>query len=117
MAKLLNSATMSLDSFIVGPGGDASWMTPYLGPNPAIDDVMSGIGALLVGHRTFRGDDPDRSTDREGKPFGGGWSGPQIVLTHLAPDVSMPTGQRQPSDRATAYPVSYPGEGCERTAL
>ena len=50
MAKLLNSATMSLDSFIVGPGGDASWMTPYLGPNPAIDDVMSGIGALLVGH-------------------------------------------------------------------
>ena len=34
MAKLLNSATMSLDGFIAGPGGDASWMTPYVGPNP-----------------------------------------------------------------------------------
>ena len=33
MAKLLNSATMSLDGFIAGPGGDASWRPRYLGPN------------------------------------------------------------------------------------
>ena len=34
MAKLLYSATMSLDAYIAGPGGDMSWLTPYLGPNP-----------------------------------------------------------------------------------
>ena len=29
-------------------------------------------------------------TDKEGKPFGGGWSGPQFVLTHRAPDTPVP---------------------------
>src|SRR3989442_14755641 len=90
MAKLLYSATMSLDGFIAGRGGDMSWMTPYIGPNPAIDDVVGQIGALLVGHRTFRGDDPHKGTDQEGKPFGGGWSGPQFVLTHHVPDTAVP---------------------------
>jgi len=27
---------------------------------------------------------------KEGKPFGGGWSGPQFVLTHRAPDTPLP---------------------------
>jgi dihydrofolate reductase len=90
MAKLLYSATMSLDGFIAGPGGDMSWLTPYIGPNPAVDDVIGQIGALLVGRRTFGGDDPHRGTDKEGKPFGGGWSGPQFVLTHHAPDTAPP---------------------------
>jgi len=90
MAKLLYSATMSLDGFIAGPSGDVSWLTPYLGPNPAIDDAIGQIGALLVGHRTFRGDDPNQGTDSEGKPFGGGWSGPQFVLTHHAPAIAVP---------------------------
>jgi dihydrofolate reductase len=90
MAKLLYSATMSLDGFIAGPGGDASWMTEYLGPNPVVDDVIDKVGALLVGRRTFGGDDPYRDTDKEGEPFGGGWTGPQFVLTHHAPDMSVP---------------------------
>jgi dihydrofolate reductase len=90
MAKLLYSATMSLDGFIAGPGGDASWMTEYLGPNPVVDDVIEKVGALLVGRRTFGGDDPYRDTDKEGEPFGGGWTGPQFVLTHHAPDMSVP---------------------------
>ena len=34
MAKLLYSATVSLDGFIAGPEGDMSWLTEYLGPNP-----------------------------------------------------------------------------------
>ena len=34
MAKLLYSATMLLDGFIAGSGGDMSWLTPCLGPNP-----------------------------------------------------------------------------------
>ncbi len=85
MAKLLYSAAMSLDGFIAGPGGDMSWLTPYLGPDPALDGLTERIGALLVGWRTFSGDDPNRGTDKEGA-FSGTWSGPEIVLTHRVPD-------------------------------
>jgi dihydrofolate reductase len=90
MGKVLYSATMSLDGFITGPGGDMSWLTEYLGPNPTVDEVVGKIGALLVGNRTFRGDDPHKGTTNEGKPFGGGWTGPQFVLTHHAPDTPVP---------------------------
>lgn len=81
---------MSTDGFIAGPDGDMSWLTEHLGPNPTIDDLIGDIGALLVGNRTFRGDDPHRDTSREGEPFGGGWSGPQFVLTHHAPATAVP---------------------------
>jgi dihydrofolate reductase len=90
MAKTLYSATMSLDGFIAGPGGDMSWLTGYLGPNPDVEELIGQIGALLVGNRTFGGDDPHKGTDKEGKPFGGGWSGPQFVLTHRVPDTPVP---------------------------
>ncbi|MER5643576.1 dihydrofolate reductase family protein [Streptosporangium sp. NPDC002524] len=90
MGKMLYSVTMSLDGFIAGPGGDMSWLAEHLGPNPAVDKLIGEIGALLVGNRTFRGDDPHRDTDREGKPFGGGWTGPQFVLIHQIPDTPMP---------------------------
>jgi dihydrofolate reductase len=90
MGKVLYSATMSLDGFITGPGGDMSWLTEHLGPNPTVDEVVGKIGALLVGNRTFRGDDPHKGTTKEGKPFGGGWTGPQFVLTHHAADTPVP---------------------------
>jgi dihydrofolate reductase len=90
MAKLLYAATMSLDGFIAGPGGDMSWLTEHIGPNPQVEELIGDIGALLVGNRTFRGDDPHKGTAKEGKPFGGGWDGPQFVLTHHAPDDSPP---------------------------
>lgn len=90
MARLLYSVTMSLDGFIAGPGGDMSWLTEHIGPNPTVDEVIGRIGALLVGNRTFRGDDPHRGTPKEGKPFGGGWDGPQFVLTHHVPDTAVP---------------------------
>ena len=81
---------MSLDGFIAGPGGDMSWLTEHLEPNPAVDEIIGNIGALLVGNRTFRGDDPYKGTSKEGNPFGGGWTGPQFVLTHHAPDTPVP---------------------------
>jgi dihydrofolate reductase len=81
MAKLLYAATTSLDGFIAGPGGDMQWLNRYLGPNAAVGELIPQIGALLVGHNTFGGDDPNRGTEKEG-PFGGAWSGPQFVLTH-----------------------------------
>lgn len=84
MAKLLYGATMSVDGFIAGPGGDMSWLTDFVGPRPSTADLVSNVGALLVGNRTFRGDDPNKGTDREG-PFGGTWHGPQFVLTHRPP--------------------------------
>lgn len=97
MAKLLYSAAMSLDGFIAGPGGDMSWLTPYLEPHPTVDELIPRIGALLVGHRTAVGDDPYRGRPGEGEAFGGGWSGPQFVVTHTTPlgpdDVpDIPTG-------------------------
>jgi dihydrofolate reductase len=90
MAKLLYSATMSLDGFIAGHGGDMSWAAEHFGPNPQVDKLIGNIGALLVGNRTFRGDDPYKGTSKEGKPFGGGWDGPQFVLTHHPPANPVP---------------------------
>lgn len=90
MSKLLYSATMSIDGFIAGPGDDMSWLVPYLGPDPAIDELVGEIGALLVGNRTLRGDDPHKGTPTEGEAFGGGWSGPQFVLTHRPPAEPVP---------------------------
>jgi dihydrofolate reductase len=90
MGKTLYSATMSLDGFIAGAGGDMSWLSEYVGgADPLIDDLIKGIGALLIGNRTFHGDDPNRGTPNEG-PFGGAWHGPQFVLTHHAPTAPVP---------------------------
>jgi dihydrofolate reductase len=91
MGKLLYSVTMSVDGFIAGHGGDMSWMAKYLGPNPLVDDLVGRIGSLLVGRRTFGGDDPYRGdADKEGRAFGGGWDGPQFVVTHRIPDEPVP---------------------------
>jgi dihydrofolate reductase len=80
-STLLYSATMSVDGFIAGVGGDMSWLTEYLAGGPEIEELAASVGALLVGKRTFDGDDPNRGTDAEGA-FGGTWHGPTVVLTH-----------------------------------
>ena len=85
MAKLLYSATMSLDGYIAGPGGDMSWLTEHLGgENPTADRLLAGVGAILAGNGTFGGDDPNRGTESEGA-FGGQYHGPVFVLTHRPP--------------------------------
>ncbi len=90
MAKLLYSATMSLDGFIAGPGGDMSWLTEHLGePNPTAERLLEQIGAVLIGNRTFGGDDPNKATDKEGA-FGGQYEGPVVVLTHRPPAEPVP---------------------------
>ncbi|AVT31735.1 MULTISPECIES: dihydrofolate reductase family protein [unclassified Plantactinospora] len=90
MATFLYSASMSLDGFIAGPGGDMSWLTRHLGPNPTIDDLIGRVGAILAGNRSYGGDDPYRDTPQQGEAFGGGWSGPQFVLTHRPPERPVP---------------------------
>ena len=91
MATLVCSATTSLDGFVAGPGGDMSWLGADL---PAIDvdldALTAGIGALLIGRRTYGGDDPNRGTDAEGA-FGGRWHGPSFVLTHRPPEGPAPS--------------------------
>ncbi|MFC0533245.1 dihydrofolate reductase family protein [Phytohabitans kaempferiae] len=89
MAKTLYSATMSLDGFIAGAGGDMSWLKPYFGPNPEADGLVDRIGSLLIGRRTFDGDDPNKGTEQEGA-FSGAWSGPSFVLTHRPPAEPVP---------------------------
>jgi dihydrofolate reductase len=84
-ARTLYSCTMSLDGFLAGPGGDMQWLRPHLGPNPLAEDLVGRIGSLLVGRRTYDGDDPNRGTEHEGA-FGGQWQGPVVVLTHRPPD-------------------------------
>ena len=90
MAKFLYSAAMSLDGFIAGPGGDMSWLTPYDEPNPAVDELITRTAVILVGNRTFGGDDPLKGQPGEGEAFGGGWDGPQFVLTHRPPAEPVP---------------------------
>ncbi|MEU8815337.1 dihydrofolate reductase family protein [Actinoplanes sp. NPDC048796] len=99
MAQVLYSVQMSLDGYIAGPGGDMSWLAPHLGPNPTADALVDRIGAMLVGRRTFGGDDPNKGTDKEGA-MSGAWEGPQFVLTHEpprdpVPGVTFVTGLRE----------------------
>jgi dihydrofolate reductase len=91
MAKVIYSATMSLDGFIAGPGGDMSWLTDHLGdvPDEAADELFRRTGAILAGRRTHDGDDPNRGTDAEGA-FGGRYDGPYFVLTHRVPERPVP---------------------------
>jgi dihydrofolate reductase len=91
MAKVIYSATMSLDGFIAGPGGDMSWLTEHFGgdPDPAAEELFAATGAILAGRRTHGGDDPNRGTDAEGA-FGGRYDGPYFVLTHHLPERPVP---------------------------
>jgi dihydrofolate reductase len=89
MSRTLYSCGMSLDGFIAGPGGDMQWMAPYMGPHPVADSLPEQVGSLLVGRRTFGGDDPNRGTEHEGA-FGGTWHGPSFVLTHRPPEDPLP---------------------------
>lgn len=98
MARLIYSAAVSLDSYIAGPGGDMSWLAGFLvaggdgsGAVHLIDELMAQVGAMLVGRRTFDGDDPHRGDPEHEGAFEGQWEGPQFVLTH-APPTHPPEG-------------------------
>ncbi|HVW48703.1 MAG TPA: dihydrofolate reductase family protein [Solirubrobacterales bacterium] len=91
MGRLVYSATMSADGFIAGPGGDMSWLTRFMGGGDEAAAALPGkVGALLVGRRTWGGDDPNRHGEGEEGPFGGAWHGPQFVVTHDPPATAPP---------------------------
>lgn len=110
MAKFLYSVSMSVDGFIAGSGGDMSWLAGHLGPNPVVDQLIAQTGAILAGNRTFTGDDPHRGEPGEGEVFGGGWSGPQFVLTRTPPSAPVP-GVNFVGDLATAIDKSRAAAG------
>ena len=109
MAKVMYSATMSLDGFIAGPSGDMSWLANYIGPIEVAASLVEQIGALLVGRRTFEGDDPNRGTEKEGA-LEGRWQGPQFVLTHR-PTVPPPPGTTFVTDLASGITAACMAAG------
>ncbi len=92
MARLLYSATMSLDGFIAGPGGDMGWLARFLGgaEDEAAAALPASVGAILVGRRTWGGDDPNRGDAEKEGAFGGVWRGPQFVVTNHPPAAAPP---------------------------
>jgi dihydrofolate reductase len=89
-SRVIYSCGMSVDGFIAGPGGDMQWMRPYMGgPSEVGDSLMTQTGSLLIGNRTFHGDDPNRGTEQEGA-FSGQWQGQMFVLTHEPPSEPVP---------------------------
>lgn len=110
MARFVYSVTMSADGYIAGPDGDMSWMVPYLGPNPAIDAFVAETGAILVGGGTVRGRDPYEGRDGEGEVFGGGWSGPQVILTSRTLD-EVPPDTTVTADLDEAIRLAADGAG------
>jgi dihydrofolate reductase len=91
MARLLYGAMMSADGFIAGPGGDMSWLSRFAGGgDKAVGELIPRIGSLLVGRRTYDGDDPNRGREGKEGAFAGAWHGPQFVVTHHPPAESPP---------------------------
>ena len=92
MGKLLYSAATSLDGFIAGPGGDMQWLGHFMdGPrDEGAAALPEKVGALLVGRRTWGGDDPNRGDAEKEGAFGGTWHGPQFVVTHRPPTEPEP---------------------------
>src|SRR3954449_9530176 len=92
MGKVLVSATMSLDGFIAGPDDAMDWVFEHAPSGPdaeaeeaSIAEVIAATGAILAGRGSYdvgvRAERPETS-----EPFGGRWSGPELVLTHHPPD-------------------------------
>lgn len=96
--RFVAAASVSADGYLAGPGGDMSWMAPFMvsepaRPDPILTRLQEETTALLCGATTFFGDDPNRGDpDKEGA-FGGEWRGPVIVLTHHLPAGAEDGGQ------------------------
>jgi dihydrofolate reductase len=72
-------ATISLDGFLAGSGGDMDWMAAARGlPNPMGWDLVPRIGAIVAGRRTH---DLGLARGADGAAYGGAWRGPIFVPT------------------------------------
>lgn len=79
--KVVWVVTMSLDGFVTGPQDSMEWVFDSPETNPAIEEVIRTTGAVLSGRLSYdAGQHAGHSELRE--VFGGGWKGPQFVMTH-----------------------------------
>jgi dihydrofolate reductase len=80
MATVSWHVVMSLDGYIAAPGDDMSWIFDAFGPSATVDEMVSSIGAIVMGRRTYEVEDRDRPGI-----YGGRWKGALFVLTHEPP--------------------------------
>jgi dihydrofolate reductase len=79
MGKVFIHVTMSLDGFIGRPYGEIEDWAFHYGTDEMVDEVRGGIGAVVLGNRTFEG-----TMKINGLPYGGMVKVPQFVVTHDA---------------------------------
>ena len=84
--------TMSLDGFVAAPDGSISARGVDFGLELGqLDDILGRIGAVLIGHRTYHGDDGGRRAKTEkGGGYGGTWKGPHFVYSRDDPGTAAP---------------------------
>jgi len=88
--KVVVNRSMSLDGFIAGPGHSMNWIFDFMPPD-AFPEIAAATGAMLIGRRTYDVAKSMRDADeRDGKEYGGGWSGPVFVLSHRPPEPPDP---------------------------
>ena len=90
--KVVVNRSMSLDGFIAGPGHAMDWVFDFVAPDE-FPDIAAATGAMLIGRRTYevgkRGIETASRGKIGGEDYGGGWSGPEFVLTHDPPDPAV----------------------------
>src|SRR5438309_10952724 len=100
--KVVVNRSMSLDGFIAGPGHAMNWIFDFMAPD-AFPEIAAATGAMLIGRRTYEVAKSQRDANElGGKEYGGGGSGPVLVLTHRPPE---------PPDPADMVPTGDMGEG------
>jgi len=62
------------------------WIFKYSFPQDEINEVIRSTGALLIGRRSYDVGQSENAPSEAQKPFGGAWTGPQIILTHNPPN-------------------------------
>lgn len=85
MGKVAWGFTASIDGFIAGPGHDMSWLSasePYAEGTTV--DMASKVAVIIAGRDGY--DAAKAQQDERGEltsePYGGVWSGTEIILTH-----------------------------------
>ncbi|WP_169251472.1 dihydrofolate reductase family protein [Brevibacterium sp. 'Marine'] len=96
MGKVAWGFTCSIDGFIAGPGHDMSWLGETAETaEDTTEDMASKVAVIISGRRGYDAAkaQADIRDEMTAEPYGGAWSGTEIILTHrpeeLAADASV----------------------------
>ncbi|WP_454295316.1 dihydrofolate reductase family protein [Salana multivorans] len=85
MGKVAWGFTASINGFIAGPGHDMSWLSASE-PNAegTTEDMASKVAVIIAGRDGYDAAKAQRDERDEvtAEPYGGAWSGTEIILTH-----------------------------------